>query len=73
MVGSYYKGNSSIVDTSFPMYMHARQRILFRARFTRKRRLCFSSTSLNVSRLNVDMVVKAPSTPTVRNSLEDSS
>ena len=54
------------------MYIPARQRTLFRARFARKRRPCFSSTSLNVSRLNVDMVVKAPSTPTVRNSLDDS-
>jgi len=42
------------------------------ARFARKRSPCFSSTSLNVSRLNVDMVVKAPSIPTARNSLDDS-
>ena len=54
------------------MYIPARQRMLFRARFARKRRPCFSSTSLNVLRLNVDMVVKAPSTPTARNSLDDS-
>ena len=54
------------------MYMPARQRMLFRARFARKRRFCFSSTSLKVSRLNVDMVVKAPSIPTARNSLDDS-
>ena len=49
------------------MYMPARQRMFFRTRFARKRSPCFSST-----RLNVDMVVKAPSTPTARNSLDDS-
>ncbi len=69
---TYYKGNYSRVDASFPMYIPARQRMLFRARFARKRRPCFSSTSLNVLRLNVDMVVKAPSIPTARNSLDDS-
>lgn len=46
--------------------------MLFRARFARNSRFCFYSTSLNVSKLNVDIVVKAPSIPTARNSLDDS-
>ena len=54
------------------MYMPVRQKMLFRARFARKRTLCLSSTSLKVSRLNVDMVVKAPSMPTAKNILDDS-
>ncbi len=54
------------------MYITARQRMLFSARFARKRRFCLSSTSPKVFRLNIDMVVKAPSIPTAKNSLDDS-
>lgn len=71
-MATYHKGKLIKVDASFPMYMPTRQRMLFKARFAKKMRFCFSSKTLNVYRLNVDMVVKAPSMPTARNSRVDS-
>ena len=44
-----------------------RHRTLFKAKLVMKRMFCLSSRSLKDSRLKVDIVVNAPSTPTARN------
>ena len=52
--------------------MPVKQSILFNARLATNNVFLFSSSNLNDSRLNVDMVVKAPRSPTVKNNLEES-
>jgi len=52
--------------------MPPRHKALLRAKFPMNRKYSFCSSNLKVSRLNVDIVVKAPNIPTARNNLEDS-
>lgn len=52
--------------------MPVKHSMLFRARFAKNNRFCCSSSNLNDSRLNVDIVVNAPRRPTVKNNLLES-